>query len=203
MDRQIGILGAGTIGAGVGRFFAAAGWRVAISSAHGPGALAGAAAGLGPDAAPVTVGEAIRSEAVLLATPWTAVETVMRDAPPWNGRVLIDATNAIKTYAPPRIELYDFGTQTSSEVVAGLAPGARVVKAFNHLPFFQLTAPVHDGERRATFLCGDDARAKADVAAVLEHSGFAPIDLGGLRAGGLLQQVGGPLASIDLRLAGS
>ncbi|HEY2268001.1 MAG TPA: NAD(P)-binding domain-containing protein [Streptosporangiaceae bacterium] len=196
MDRQVGILGAGTIGAEVGRFFAAAGWRVVISGAHGPGALAGVAAGLGPGAAPVTAGEAIRSEVVLLATPWTAVEAVLRDAPSWHGRVLIDATNAIKVYAPPRVELYDFGTQTSSEVVAGLAPGARVVKAFNHLPFFQLTAPVHDGERRASFLCGDDAGAKADVAAVLEHAGLAPIDLGGLRAGGLL-------ASIDLRLAGS
>jgi hypothetical protein len=201
MDKRIGILGAGTIGAGVGRLFAAAGWRVTISGAHGPGAIAGVAAGLGPEAAAVTVAEAIGTEVVLLATPWTAVETVLRDAPSWDGRVLIDATNAIRTYAPPTIDLYDFGPLTSSDVVAGLAPGARVVKAFNHLPFFQLTAPVHDGERRASFLSGDDDAAKADVATVLEHSGFAPIDLGTLHAGGLLQQVGGPLASADLRLA--
>ena len=36
MDRQIGVAGAGTIGAGVGQFFGKAGWRVAISGAHGP-----------------------------------------------------------------------------------------------------------------------------------------------------------------------
>jgi predicted dinucleotide-binding enzyme len=99
--------------------------------------------------AAVTVAEAMGAEVVLLATPWTAVEAVLR----------------------------------------------------NHLPFFQLTAPVHDGERRASFLSGDDDAAKADVAAVLQHSGFAPIDPGGLHAGSLLQQVGGPLASVDLRLA--
>jgi hypothetical protein len=50
-------------------------------------------------------------------------------------------------------------------------------------------------------LSGDEDEAKAEVAAVLAASGFAPIDLGGLHAGGLLQQVGGPLASADLRLA--
>lgn len=76
-----------------------------------------------------------------------ASDGVLRDAPSWDGRVLIDATNAIKLYAPPRVELYDFGPRTSTEVVAALAPGARVVNAFNHPPFFQLIVPVHDGER--------------------------------------------------------
>src|ERR1700743_462470 len=185
MDRQIGIVGAGIIGAGIGRFFSNAGWRVAISSARGPGGRAGVTARLGAGAAPVA--DAIAAEVVLLPVPWGAVESVLRDAPPWNERVLIDATNAIKVYAPPRVELYEFGGQTSSEVVAGLAPGARVVKAFNHLPFGQLTSPVHGGERRASFLCGDDAGAKADVAAVLEGNGFAPIDLGRLREGSPLQ----------------
>lgn len=203
MNRQIGVLGAGTIGAGVGRFFAAAGWRVAISGGHGPGSLMEVATRLGPDGTAVTVAEAVAAEAVLLATPWDAVDAVLRDAPPWNGRVLIDATNAIKVYDPPRVETYDFGGPTSSEIVAERAPGARVVKAFNHLPFTQLVSPVHNGERRASFLSGDDPDSKADVAAVLAANGFAPIDLGGLRAGALLQQVGGPLASADLRLAGS
>jgi hypothetical protein len=31
--------------------------------------------------------------------------------------VLVDLTNAIKVYAPPRIELYDFGDSSSSEEV--------------------------------------------------------------------------------------
>jgi hypothetical protein len=217
MDRQIGILGAGTIGAGVGQFFVRAGWHVAISGAHGPAALGGAvdamtagvANGPGPQAASSTrpevtaVGadEAVKAEVVLLATPWAAAETALQDAPSWDGRILIDATNAIKVYAPPRVEVHDFGARTSSEVVAGLAPGARVVKAFNHLPFFQLAGPVPEGERRASFLCGDDSDAKADIAAVLRHNGFAPIDLGSLHSGSLLQQVGGPLASVDVRVA--
>ena len=202
MDRQVGVVGAGTIGAGVGRFFAEAGWRVAVSGGHGPERVAGVAAGLGPGATAVTAEEALAAEVVLLATPWDAVDAVLRSAPSWVRRVLIDATNAIRVYAPPRIEVHDFGGRASSEVVSQRAPGARVVKAFNHLPFAQLVAPVHPGERWASFFSGDEDEAKAEVAAVLTANNFAPIDLGGLHAGGLLQQVGGPLASIDLRLAG-
>ncbi len=202
MDRQVGVVGAGTIGAGVGRFFARAGWRVAISGSHGPERVAGVAALLGPEAEAVTAEQALTAEVVLLATPWDVVDGVLRAAPPWGRRVLVDATNAIKVYAPPRIEVHDFGGRASSEVVSQRAPGARVVKAFNHLPFAQMVSPVHPGERRAAFMSGDEDEAKADVAAVLAANGFAPIDLGGLHAGGLLQQAGGPLASVDLRLAG-
>jgi len=199
---KVGVVGAGVIGAGVGQLFARAGWQVAVSGGHGPDRVAPVAANLGQGAEAVTVQEALAAGVVLLAVPWDAVEEVLRTAPLWEGRVLVDATNAIKVYAPPRIEVHDFGNGTSSELVAQLAPGARVVKAFNHLPFGQLIAPVHPGERRASFLSGDDSEAKVGIAAVLAASGFAPIDLGALHTGALLQQAGGPLASIDLRAAG-
>ena len=79
-------------------------------------------------------------------------------------------------------------------------PGGASPLAARAAPVALRASPVHGGERRASFLCGDDAGAKADVAAVLEVNGFAPIDLGRLREGSPLQQAGGPLASIDLRV---
>jgi hypothetical protein len=202
MTATVGTLGAGTIGRGVGRFFLNAGYPVLISNSRGPDTLGDAVADLGAQARAVTMAEAAAADIVLLALPWTAVEPVLRQLPAWDGRVLIDATNAIKTFDPPTIELFDFGDRTSSEVVAGLAPGARVVKAFNHLAYSQMAAPVSPGEKRAYFYCGDDAAAKGQLASVLHGNGFAPIDLGSLAAGSRIQQVGGPLATLDLRVAG-
>lgn len=56
------------------------------------------------------------------------------------------------------------------------------------------------GGRRVLFLAGDDQEAKAEVVAVFKTIGFAPIDLGGLREGGKMQQLTGPLAGINLAL---
>jgi len=48
------------------------------------------------------------------------------------------------------------------------------------------------------FISGDDADAKADVVALFEDAGFAPIDLGDLATGGAMQQIHHPLAGLDL-----
>ena len=98
-------------------------------------------------------------------------------------------------------ELLDFGDRTSSEVVASLAPGASVVKAFNHVPFMRLLSPLPDDEQHVLFVSGDDAAAKAGLRSVLEANNFAVIDLGGLATGSHLQQVGGPFGGLDLRLS--
>jgi predicted dinucleotide-binding enzyme len=89
--------------------------------------------------------------------------------------------------------------RTSSEVVADLVAPARVVKAANTLAAAVLASdPQQAGGRRALFLSGDDAGAKSAVAALFEDAGFFAIDLGGLRAGGQMQQVRAPLAGHNL-----
>ena len=113
-----------------------------------------------------------------------------RGAPSWLGKTLVDATNAFKVFDPPTVEVFDFGDRTSSEVVASLAPGASVVKAFNHVPFIQLLSPLPDGEQHVLFVSGDDAAAKAGLRSALEADNFAVIDLGNLATGSRLQQAG-------------
>ena len=76
-----------------------------------------------------------------------------------------------------------------------------MVKAFNHVPFMRLLSPLPDGEQHVLFVSGDDARAKAGLRSVLEANNFAVIDLGDLATGSRLQQVGGPLGGLDLRLS--
>lgn len=53
------------------------------------------------------------------------------------------------------------------------------------------------------FYSGDDAAAKADVAALIENLGFFGIDLGALAIGGkLVQFPGGPLPALNLVKSG-
>jgi predicted dinucleotide-binding enzyme len=103
----------------------------------------------------------------------------------------MDATNAF--------EPVDLGGRTSSEIVAELVPGARLVKAANTLRADVLGADPHEaGGRRVIFLSGDDASAKAAVAALFDSAGFFAIDLGDLVTGGQMQQRGGPLVGHNL-----
>jgi predicted dinucleotide-binding enzyme len=94
----------------------------------------------------------------------------------------------------------EMGGKTSSEVVAELVSGARVVKAFNTLFSATLAAnPREAGGNRVIFISGDEVAAKVTVGEVIEKIGFAAIDLGTLAVGGKLQQFpGGPLAAINL-----
>jgi len=93
----------------------------------------------------------------------------------------------------------DVGNLSTSQLVAALAPGARVVKAFNHMIVPNLEAdPVVNGARRVAFVSADDDDAKKRVETLLETFGYSVIDLGNLRDGGLIQQAGGPLAGRDL-----
>jgi predicted dinucleotide-binding enzyme len=87
------------------------------------------------------------------------------------------------------IKAIDLGGKHSSEVFREFVPGARVVKAFNHLDVNVLPEPAVSGGQRALFYSGDDADAKAEVRKIIEQTGYFPVDLGML-------DVGGPLASL-------
>ena len=89
-------------------------------------------------------------------------------------RQLAQANNPI--VAPP-FQLAELHGRLSTEVFADYVPGARVVKAFNHLPAKLLGEdPRTPGGRRVLFFAGTDASAKAEVAALIDKLGFFGID---------------------------
>ena len=89
--------------------------------------------------------------------------------------------------------------RTSSEIVADLVAGARVVKAANTLSAEVLASDPHQADgQRVIFISGDNDDAKAGVLALFKDAGFAVIDLGNLATGGAMQQIHHPLAGVNL-----
>jgi 8-hydroxy-5-deazaflavin:NADPH oxidoreductase len=195
---KFGTIGAGTVALAFAREALATGHEVVLSSRRGPDYLAGKVAKLGRGASAATGEEAASLDYVLLAVPWRNVEAALQGLPAWNGRVLIDATNPfIET--SPQLVLADLGGKGASEVVAALAPGARIVKAFNSIVTARFSeGPIKNGGRRVIFVSGDHLEPTDFVKSLIESFGFTPIYLGGLATGGRLQQAGGPLAGRDL-----
>jgi predicted dinucleotide-binding enzyme len=192
----VGVLGAGRMGRTLARLLVDAGYDVRLANSRGPESLAGLVAELGPRAAAVAASEiAAGADVVVLATGWKQLRVATAAVPSWAGAVVVDTTNP--RFGPGPDDVYDTGARTSSEVVAELVPGARLVKAFNHQPIPALAAELGPvpSERNALFLAGDDPAAKALVAQLMRSIGGEPIDTGDLRSGGALQASGGgPLA---------
>jgi 8-hydroxy-5-deazaflavin:NADPH oxidoreductase len=185
----VGIIGAGHIGQALARTARRAGREVVIANSRGPESLVPLVTGLGAGVAAGTVVEAAAADIVAIAVPWPDVPAAVTGLE-WDGQTVIDATNAWNA---------ELGGRTSSEIVADLVPGARLVKAANTLGADILGADPHDaGGRRVIFLSGDDASAKAALIELFDDAGFFPIDLGDLVTGGHMQQLGGPLPAHNL-----
>ena len=193
----VGTIGAGNVALAIAGQAVAAGHRVILSNSRGPQSLTDVVDRLGPNASAGTAAEAARADIVLLAVKWNDVPAATR-AIDWQGHIVIDATNQWHKGPGTGTEI-DLGDQTGSERNAELMPGARVVKAFNTIHANFVAEGPHRGDGRVVvFLTGDDTDAKATVSTFIESLGFAPIDLGGVNEGRLMQVDGGPLASLHL-----
>jgi 8-hydroxy-5-deazaflavin:NADPH oxidoreductase len=187
---DVGIVGAGRLGQAMAQVALRAGRSVVLANSRGPESLASVVSALGEGVSAGTVGEAAASGIVVLAVPWDRVSAGVQGLN-WNGQVVIDATN---DWAAD-----DLQGRTSSERVADLVAGARLVKAANTLSAEVLGSdPNEAGGQRVIFISGDDAAAKAEVVALFQDAGFAAIDLGDLATGGAMQQIHHPLAGVNL-----
>jgi 8-hydroxy-5-deazaflavin:NADPH oxidoreductase len=193
----IGIIGAGLIGTAVARQLARANVPAVLSNSKGPESLVDLVADIGGPIRAGTRDEAAAQDMVLVAVPWSKIPTALKGLPDFRGRIVIDANNPIEA---PAFRPADLQGRLSTEVFTGYVPGARVVKAFNHLAAAVLAQdPRTAGGRHVLFFSGSDAAAKAEVARLIEQLGFYGIDLGEVNAGGRASAIpGGPLATQNL-----
>jgi len=177
------IIGSGAVGTALARQFARSGVTVGVANTRGPDSMASLANELGNTVVPLTLQEALKADLIILAVPFWSHRDVAKTVPTWQGKVVVDATNA---YGVPLSELDDL---PSSAIVAKALPGARLVKGFNHLPAAVLAQdPVTAAGRRVIFLSSDDEGATNKVAALVQQLGYAPVSLGKIAEGGQLVQ---------------
>lgn len=180
------IIGFGNIGQALAKAFARNGIEVTVATTRDPESFAADAAAIGPKVIAKTLAGAIKADVIFLAVRFEAHPDVAKALPTWQGKTIIDVTNAYG------VSPEDMGGQPSSKFVAQAFRGARLVKGFNHLGAAVLAQdPAVHGGRRAVFLASDDDDAAAEIGTLAENLGFAPIKLGGLSEGGLLVQARG------------
>ena len=187
------IIGFGAVGQALARMFARKGIEVAVASRRQPEALEPQANAIGPATVSKTLKDALEADIVMLAVPYWQHREVAKERASWTGKIVIDVTNTLE----------DLSGVPSSSIIARALPGARLVKAFNHLPARVLAEdPAVNGGRRVVFLSSDDESATATVAALVEQLGYAPVNLGKIAEGGQLVQardgIWGPLVFQDL-----
>lgn len=194
---SIGIIGAGNIGRAIASALARAGISATLSNSRGPESLADIVAQIGAGITAGTREEAAAKDILFVAVNWSKLPEALAGLPDFGARIVIDTNNPIEA---PLFKPVDLGGRSSSEIFADMVPGARVVKAFNHLqPHLVSGDLASEGGRRVLFYSGDDPAAKAEVGGLIDRLGFAGIDLGSLATGSrLVQFPGGPLPALNL-----
>ena len=185
----IGFIGSGHIGSQLARLAVAHGYDVVLSNSRGPQTLGDLVDELGPHARAATPAEAAAAADLAVVTiPLHALATVPVE--PLAGKVVIDTDN----YYPQRdghiAELDDEST-TVSELLQRHLPTSKVVKAFNHIVYADLTTdglPAGTPGRRALVAISDDDGARARVGALLDEFGFDPVEVSPLAEGWRIQR---------------
>ncbi len=185
---KIAIIGAGNVGATLGRRFAEIGHTVNFGvprpEEYADSELAGPAMAVA-DAA-------TDADAVLLAVPYSAAKGVIEACGGLAGKIVIDATNPLGMTAEG-LSLTAGFTTSGAEELATEAPGSRFVKCFNQTGFANMAKPAGS----MMFVCGDDAEANEVVRKLAADIGFDAISIGGLAKARLLE----PLAMLWIRLS--
>jgi predicted dinucleotide-binding enzyme len=182
---RIAIIGAGNVGAALSAAAVKAGHTVAIAAAHADKA-ADVAAATGAQAAASNVAAVTGADLVVLAVPAAAVKGIAAEiAGAVAGVPVVDATNPLNaTFDGLDIEGVSFAHD-----LQGFLPAASVVKALNTLFASRYSSPSENGQPLDAFIAGDDADAKAVVAAFTESLGLRPVDVGDLRKARSLEEM--------------
>src|SRR3984893_9625134 len=175
------IVGFGKIGQALAHAFARKSIEVTVASRRPPEALAPQAGAIGPTVVAKSLRDALAADTTILRGPCGEHREVAKALPSWEGKTIIDATNAFGVLPE------ELGGLPSSAFIAKAFTGAKVVKGFNHLVAATLaTDPIVEGGHRVVFLSSDDEDATAPVADLAKQLGFAPVNLGKLDEGGAL-----------------
>ncbi len=176
---HIAVLGAGNVGGGLAAALASAGHSVAFGVRDPASEKCRAALAAAPGSTAVLPAEAIaNADVIIFAVRPDAIAATVAGLPSLAGRVVIDAMNRLGD--PMR---------STSQDLAELLPGARIIKAFNTIGFENLTTARERAVPAAMFVAGDDAEAKRVVLGLATELGFRAEDAGPLSNAKALEEM--------------
>ena len=168
---RIAILGAGSVGGGLGAALAAVGHSVVFGVRdRGSDKCRVALVGHGGSSAALPADAVAGADVIVFALRWDAVPETIAGLPSLDGRIVIDVMN----------RLGGDPARSTSQDLADLVPGARIVKAFNTIGFENLTTARERAVPAAMFVAGDDPDAKRVALELAAELGFRPEDAGPL-----------------------
>ena len=182
MGKKIGVIGSGVVGVTLANGFLKHGYDVTIGS-NDSGKRDALKSKTNGKAGVASFEETAKfGDTVVLAVKGTAAEAALQSAGLDNitGKTVIDTTNPIAD-APPVNGVLRFFTsldESLMERLQKLAPDAHFVKAFSCVGNALMVNPDFKGTRPTMFICGNDDRAKRDVAAIVDQFGFEVADMG-------------------------
>ena len=174
---HITLIGTGNMARGLGSRVLAGGHALTVvgKDAQRAEAVAADLAGQGAVATSVA-GDPIEGDVVVLAVYYPdARHAVKQYAEQLAGKVVVDITNPVNETVDGLVVPPD---GSATDELAGLAPDARFVKAFNTTFAAPLTQGEVAGQTLDVLIAGDDDDAKARVAALARDGGLNPIDVG-------------------------
>ena len=157
--KRLGIIGSGSIGAGIARLAVAADYDVVIANSRGPESLTDLIDELGPRAQAGSVREAAEfGDIPVLAVPLAAYPDLPVDA--FAGKTILSTGNYYP-HREGRIQQLDTLESTTAEYEQALLPDTLVVKVFNNIIFHHIPSLADSVPRTALPVAGDDSEAKA------------------------------------------
>ncbi|MBL7258206.1 NADPH-dependent F420 reductase [Paractinoplanes lichenicola] len=180
---QIGVIGAGQLGATLAEWCAESGHDVAVTSRH-PERLAGVVDHLLGHGKALPIAQTAEFADVVLFSPnWeSAYEAIELAGTTLDGKIIIDATNPTG----------HMGATSGFEQLQQMAPKAHWAKALNTLPTATLNRRRGHDPLLAEFVCSDHRDARQAASTLIRDMGFAPFYAGGAETARLTEP-GGPL----------
>jgi 8-hydroxy-5-deazaflavin:NADPH oxidoreductase len=180
---NIGIIGAGNMGAGLGKLWAEAGHQVIFSYSRDEDKLRELAMLAGATAKDGTIQDAAAQDVILLAVWLPALEDVIHAAGSLDGKIVITCVSGLQPdFTGQTIGLATDLKISVAETIQELVPNAKVVEAFN-TTFAEIIASdsrQFGSDFPSVFYCGDDVEAKKIVANLIEDCGYEAVNAGNL-----------------------
>lgn len=184
----VAVIGTGRMGSAIGPRFAETGHSV-IYGSRNPSSekVMALVKSTGNDARSDTQANAIAAaDIIVLALPWRATASLINaTGPDLDGKIIIDITNATLTALQP--DNPDAIETSAGALIQEWAPTSKVVKAFNTVGYHIVADPSHAGGPITVPLVGNDEKAKATVAQIVQAMGFETMVLAGIEQAHVLE----------------